>query len=504
MARVLVVDDEETIRKLLSAALQRTGHEVVAVEDGYRALDVVSVFRPDVIVSDIKMPRMDGFQFWKELKKKESLPSPIIFVTGHGDKTAAIEALREGAYDYLEKPFDTDDLLHSIESAAKKQALEKENKDLGEKLAAANEQLKQKLEAKTELVRRIQKKETTEALGMEALGVSSVMRPVKEALARLANHPLGGDMSILISGPSGSGKEVVARIIHDTSSRAQGPWVAVNCGAFPENLIESELFGHEKGAFTGAAGKRLGVFEMADGGTLFLDEIGELPLSLQAKLLRVLQEKAFRRVGGTQEVRVNVRIVSATNRDLHQAVREQKFREDLLYRLNELPIRIPALSERKEDLPQIAQVLLKRFAGESTDGPSGISSAALNALHDYTWPGNVRELKSVVQRAALLTPPKQEISANAVKEAMGTGVRADVVPLGIVPRTKAQMPVAVPYHSWKKEFMRTMERDYLVEQLRNHEGNVSALARAMKVSRPNLCRLLKKHGLLADNFRKAA
>lgn len=506
MARVLVIDDEETIRKLLSTSLQRAGHEVVAVEDGFRALDVVPVFHPNLIVSDIKMPRMDGFQFWKELKKKVEKPVPIIYITGHGDKAAAIEALHEGAFAYLEKPFDIDDLLHSVASAEKKEALERENIELALQLSKANEQLKHKLEAKTELIRRIQKSEITETLGLEALGVSSAMKPIKDALARLSNHSLGADMSVLISGASGSGKEVVARIIHDMSPRAQGPWVAVNCGAFPENLIESELFGHEKGAFTGATARRLGVFEMADGGTLFLDEVGELPLSMQAKLLRVLQERTFRRVGGTEEVKINTRIVSATNRNLQEAVKAQTFREDLLYRLNELPISLPPLSERKEDLPSLVSVLLKRFVANTENAPKGFSSGALSVLHAHSWPGNIRELRSVVQRAALITPANQEISTHAVKEALGVSEKAEVIPLTIAPMVKSapSTTTAVPYHSWKKEFMRTMERDYLVEQLRNFEGNVSALARAMKVSRPNLCRLLKKHDLLANEFRKAA
>ncbi|NUM89518.1 MAG: sigma-54-dependent Fis family transcriptional regulator, partial [Bdellovibrionales bacterium] len=460
-------------------------------------------FEPDVIVSDIKMPKMDGFQFWAELRSRHKKTPPMIFITGHGDKAAAIEALREGAFDYLEKPFDTDELLHSIEKAFTKQRLEAENADLACQLALANEKLKTQLEARTELVRRIQKPAQGSSFTVDALGKSAAVFPVKEAIARLASNPMGSDMSVLVTGPSGSGKEVVARLIHETSARAKGPFVPVNCGALPDNLIESELFGHEKGAFTGANAKRPGVFEMADGGTLFLDEIGELPQAMQAKLLRAIQEKCFRRVGGTEEIQVNVRVVSATNRDLAERVREGTFREDLLYRLNTMPIRVPSLRERAGDIAVLAHRLLVSATGDWSEAPKDFDPEAVKTLQQHAWPGNIRELKSCVQRAALLTNGGT-ITAGAVREALG--VEASVTPIRMTAIEGGGVPVPtdIPYHSWKKQFMHSMERQYLADQLERHHGNVSAVAKSIGVNRPNLCRLLKKHHLLAGKFRKAA
>ncbi len=509
MAKVLIVDDEETIRKLVTTAMQRAGHECVAVEDAFRALDVYPTLCPDVIVSDIKMPKMDGFQFWKELRQRNQSVAPMVFITGHGDKAAAIEALQEGAFGYLEKPFDTDELLHTVDKAITRQKLEMENADLAQQLSVANEKLKQQLDARTELVRRIQKPSKGSGLTVDHLGKSASIFPVKEAIARLATNPMGDEMAVLITGPSGSGKEVVARLIHETSARTKGPFVPVNCGALPESLIESELFGHEKGSFTGANSRRAGVFEMADGGTLFLDEIGELPMAMQAKLLRALQEKCFRRVGGNEEISVNVRVVSATNRDLTEAVRNGQFREDLLYRLNTMPIRVPSLRERADDIGTLAKALLTAATGDWENAPKDFDAEAVKVLQQHNWPGNIRELKSCVQRAALLTNGTS-VTSGAVREALG--VEATVTPIrsmavidgGANQGLPAPSATDVSYHSWKKQFMHSMERQYLSDQLSKHHGNVSAMARSMKVSRPNLCRLLKKHHLLAEEFRKAA
>lgn len=513
MARILVVDDEETIRKLLNSSIQRKGHEVVCVEDGYRACDVFENFKPDVIVSDIKMPRMTGFQMWEALKSKYKELPPIIFITGHGEKSAAIESLRLGAFDYLEKPFDMEEFAHTLNKALSKEQLEKENHKLAGELAIANEKLKERLEAKTELVRRMQQPAEKNVYSLDMMGISPAMKNARDTIKRITSSPLGDSMSVLIIGPSGSGKEVAARIIHETSSRAKGPWVPVNCGALPDNLIESELFGHEKGAFTGANARHMGVFEMADGGTLFLDEVGELPLPMQTKLLRALQEKTFRRVGGTTEIKVEVRVIAATNKNLQKAIADKTFREDLFYRLNTLPITLPSLRERREDIVPFARILLKEVTKGIPGAPQDYSPEAQERLMSYEWPGNVRELKSVVQRAALLSNGPT-VSGEAVTNSLGNAhsipFRKPALSLASsngastsASSTTTPVPTTsgLAYHKWKKEYMHSMEKDYLRQQLSHFHGNVSAIARSMKVSRPNLCRLLKKHELHAEEFR---
>ncbi len=512
MAKILVVDDEETIRKLLTAAIQRKGHEVVCVEDGYRACDIVPTFQPDVIISDIKMPRMTGFQMWEQLKAKHQDLPPILFITGHGEKSAAIESLRMGAFDYLEKPFEMDDFLHRMEAAVKSGAMEKQNRQLTADLAVANEKLKHRLEARTELVRRIQHEGARTEYNLDMLGTAATIRPVKDTIGQLTRSPLGHEVGILITGASGSGKEVAARLIHELSSRAKGPWVPVNCGALPETLIESELFGHEKGAFTGANARKMGVFELADGGTLFLDEIGELPLGMQTKLLRALQEKTFRRVGGTEEIKVDVRVIAATNKNLQKAVADKTFREDLFYRLNTMQLHLPSLRDRLEDLPFFAKTLLAQVTKGISKAPREFLSDCFPLLSSHDWPGNLRELKSVIQRAALLSQGPivtAEAVANALGVAHATPIRKaaplslasagsePVSPIAAAPTTTA----GLPYHAWKKQYMQSMEKEYLQQQLAHFHGNVSALSRFMKVSRPNLCRLLKKHGLHAEEFR---
>jgi DNA-binding NtrC family response regulator len=518
MAKILVVDDEETIRKLLTTAIQRQGHEVVCVEDGYRALEVFKVFQPIAIVSDIKMPKMTGFQMWEDLKKTYKTTPPIIFITGHGEKSAAIESLRMGAFDYLEKPFDMDDFTYRLEAAVKRANLENENQKLSADLATANEKLKEKLEARTELVHRIQHENPYYSLDM--LGSSSSITPLKNTISQLTKSPMGSEVGILITGASGSGKEVAARLIHELSARSKGPWVPVNCGALPETLVESELFGHEKGAFTGASGRKMGVFELADGGTLFLDEIGELPLNMQTKLLRALQEKSFRRVGGSEEIKVDVRVVAATNKDLKKAIAEKSFREDLFYRLNTVQLQVPSLKERKEDIPLFSKTILAQLGKGIPKAPKEFLSDCFQLLNAHDWPGNLRELKSVIQRAALITQGPvvtPESVANALGVAHATPLRktpsltlaatdataTNATVQTAVPATAPSQSTAtgIPYHTWKKQYMQGMEREYLQQQLSHFHGNVSALSRFMKVSRPNLCRLLKKHGLHAEEYR---
>ncbi|MCO5142290.1 MAG: sigma-54 dependent transcriptional regulator [Oligoflexia bacterium] len=516
MAKILIVDDEETIRKLLTSAVKSKNHEVIAVEDGFRGYDVFQNFKPDVVVSDIKMPRMTGFQMFEKLKES-GCDAPIIFITGHGEKSAAIESLRIGAFDYLEKPFDMEDFHHRLQSAIDKKYLQNENNKLTQELSIANEKLSAQLEAKSELVHRIQHTESKINFKIETLGVASSMNTVKETIQQLSQNSLGTDMGVLITGASGSGKEVAARLVHELSGRSKGPWVPVNCGALPETLIESELFGHEKGAFTGANSKKIGVFELAEGGTLFLDEIGELPLAMQSKLLRVLQEKTFRRVGGEKEIAVDTRVIAATNVNLTNAIKEKTFREDLFYRINTVQIHLPSLKERKEDIAFFAKKMLESITQGNPKAPREFMTECFQLMNSYDWPGNLRELKTVIQRAALasqgsvVTP---ESIANALGLAHATPIRKTTLTLAsnqdttntkpeidAVDEASKQSSIGVPYHQWKKEYTQKMEKEYLQQQLTHFHGNVSALSRFMKVSRPNLCRLLKKHSLKAEAFR---
>lgn len=514
MARILIVDDEETIRRLLKGSLERRGHEVMAAEDGIRACEALGSFSADLIISDIKMPKLDGFQTIEKMRAERSEVPPVIFITGHGEKALAVEALRRGGFDYLEKPFEMDEIFFIVDRALEKRRMAKDNSRLSDELRDANLKLAEQLEARTELVRRIQhsgdvasNKDTASALAL--LGDSKAMMGVRGSIERLTKSALGANMSVLITGPSGSGKEVVARMLHELSQRREGPWVPLNCAAFPETLIESELFGFEKGAFTGANNRRPGVFEMADGGTLFLDEIGELPQNMQAKLLRALQEQSFRRIGGTSEIKVNVRIIAATNRDLKRAIEAKTFREDLFYRLNSLPIEIPSLKERGDgDVIRLARAFLEETTVSTRAGSLKFSPEAEAKLTAYEWPGNIRELKSVVQRAALLTDAPI-IEARGVEVALGNH---PVAPLTIIsPASGPALNVAsaedasvagISYHDWKRSIVMKMEKQYLQQQLIHFEGNVSAMSRSMKVTRPNLCRLLKKHGLVAEEFRK--
>lgn len=520
MAKILVIDDEETIRSLLRGALERKGHTVKCAENGMEGVSIYSNYDPDTVICDIKMPKMDGFQVFESLKHNNKKVAPFIYITGHGEKAAAIEALRKGAFDYLEKPFEMDEIFFAVDRAIESWRLNKENNELNLKLEEANQKLSDQLSAKSQLVRRIQSAESSPSpvdtpMTMEILGESPAMEQVKSAIERLTKSALGANMSVLITGPSGSGKEIAARLLHEHSQRRNGPWVPLNCGAIPENLMEAELFGSEKGAFTGANERKPGVFEMANGGTLFLDEIGELPINMQAKLLRALQEQTFRRIGGKEEIVVDVRIIAATNKNLELAVKNKEFREDLLYRLNSLPLQLPSLKARgSQEILRLADFMLSQTILAAGFGPSAFSEASRDLLVQYEWPGNIRELKSVVQRAALLTDGNL-VSENAMKSALGKHPTSPIS-MGTLPSADIQPMLALAhaspgsgeeydakgYHEWKRAIVMDMERKYLERQLSRFHGNVSAMSRFMKVTRPNLCRLLKKHALNAEAFRQ--
>jgi len=369
MRRVLVADDEKNMRWVLREALEAEGYEVTEAADGKEALSAVADQEPDVLVLDHKMPAPDGMEVLRRLRGK-GFTFPIIMLTAHGNVQTAVEAMKAGADEYLTKPFDLEELKLSIEKALKMS-----------ELAAEVDRLRGELEHELDL-------DGIVAADPKMLGVLETVRKVAPTNA-----------SVMLYGESGTGKELVARALHQLSERALRPFVSVSAGALPETLLESELFGYEKGAFTGAMTAKPGRFEMANGGTLFLDEIGDISLAVQVKLLRVLQERTFERLGGTKSIEVDVRVVSATNRDLQQLIADGTFREDLYYRLNVVPITIPPLRKRPEDIPSLVAYFLRRNGAEGRT----LTPAAMQALMDYQWPGNVRELENTIERVVILS-----------------------------------------------------------------------------------------------------
>ncbi len=371
--RVLVVDDDQAIREAVARTLERLGHEPVQAADGQEGLDRLREGGIHIVLADLKMPGLTGLELLRAAKALVP-DTEVIMITGHGTVEDAVAAMKDGAYDFITKPFRRLYLERTIQKAAEKQALVLQNRALQQRLAQVEG-------------------------GGQLLGTSPPMRRVLDMIAQVAPSAA----TVLILGESGTGKELVANAIHRGSPRRDRPLVKVNCAALPETLLESELFGYERGAFTGAVGRKAGRFELADGGTLFLDEIGELSGATQAKLLRVLQEGEFERVGGTQTLKVDVRLITATNADLRALVRERRFREDLFYRLNVITVQIPPLRERREDIPLLAHHFLRGFAAKNGKTVEGFSEAAMDLLLSHPWPGNVRELENVIERAVVLT-----------------------------------------------------------------------------------------------------
>ncbi|RJR19318.1 MAG: sigma-54-dependent Fis family transcriptional regulator [Desulfobacteraceae bacterium] len=378
MATILIVDDEERMRHLLSIILSRRGYKVDQAGDGLQALEMLQSAPYDVVITDIRMPRMDGVQLLKRIMELQ-MPCPVVFITAFATVDSAVEVMRQGASDYISKPFEEDRIILTVERTLRFSRIMYENRELKKELQHV-------------------------AGGDEIIFLSKEMASVMDLAAKVAER----DSVVLISGESGTGKELLARYIHRTSPRRAERFVPVNCAAISPNLVESELFGYEKGAFTGADKRTIGKFEYASGGTLFLDEIGDLPLEAQAKLLRALQEKKIQRVGGNQEIPVDVRAICATNQDLAAMVENGRFRRDLFFRINVFPVRSPALRERMEDVLPLARFFLRRVSGamgmELTDG-------ACRVLMEYNWPGNVRELANAMERAAILATGKGTITA---------------------------------------------------------------------------------------------
>ncbi|MCM5681999.1 sigma 54-interacting transcriptional regulator [Schlegelella sp. S2-27] len=443
-AHVLVVDDDPDMLRLLSMRLGAAGYRVTAVETAEAALTQIAVERPQLVVSDVQLPGKDGLALYDEIRARHPA-LPVILLTAHGTIPDAVEATSRGVFTYLTKPFDGKELLDKIAQA------------LSLSVPAGQE-----------------------APAYEAWREAIVSRSNRMAdLLAEAKLVAASDASVLIRGESGTGKELLAQAIHQASSRASRPFVAVNCGAIPEALLESELFGHVKGAFTGAVTNHRGLFQAADGGTLFLDEIGDMPVPLQVKLLRVLQERSVRPVGSAQAVPVDVRIISATHRNLDEAMAEGLFREDLYYRLNVVSLTLPPLAERREDIPLLANHFLAKLAVKYGRRLNGFAPDALKALATASWPGNIRQLYNVVEQVcALATTP--------------------LVPLALVQRALRVPSVEVVSYA---EARHRFERDYLVGLLKLTDGNVADAARLAERNRTEFYRLLQKHGLTPGLFR---
>jgi two-component system response regulator PilR (NtrC family) len=371
-SRILVVDDEESIREFLEIMLRKEGYEVTTAEDGQKALDTIKKKSFDLVISDLQMPNMTGLELLKNVR--DQYPDLLfMMITAFGTTETAVEAMKLGAYDYITKPFKIDEVRIVIGNALRSKNLEVENRTL--------------------------KKELGKEYSFQSLvGNSESMHRIFDMVKRVSGTPT----NVLITGESGTGKEVVAKAIHFNGPLKDKPFVTINCGAIPENLMESEMFGHKKGSFTGAVVDKAGLFEVADGGTLFLDEVGELPLSIQVKLLRAIQERVIRRVGGTEDTKIEVRLMAATNRDLEDMVKKGTFRQDLFYRLNVINIRTPGLRERPDDIPLLANHFLKKYNDRLNKTIGGISAEAMEMLKKYDYPGNVRELENIIERTVAL------------------------------------------------------------------------------------------------------
>ncbi|TGE33131.1 sigma-54 dependent transcriptional regulator [Desulfosporosinus sp. Sb-LF] len=446
MRRILVADDEANMRWVLERALTKAGYEVETAEDGQLAVDRALAERPDLILVDLKMPKMDGLTVLRTLKEHYS-DLMIVMMTAHGSTATAVEAMKAGAHDYLMKPFDIDELLITVAKAFEVESLREHVNYL---------------------------KGEAQHGGWQLVGNGEKMQGIKHLVERVAPTPA----TVLIQGESGTGKELVAQAIHSLSPRVDGPFVRVNCAALTETILESELFGHEKGAFTGAHVRKTGRFELADGGTLFLDEIGELSFNVQAKLLRVLQERTFERVGGEKTIKVDVRIIAATNRDLLKEAQEGRFREDLYYRLNVFPISVPPLRGRQEDIPFLVEYFLEKL--RTYGGSKTLGLGVLSQLMTYTWPGNVRELENVVERMVIIS--------------QGAVIGMESLPLFDTSSklAKSTGSFVLPPEGVSLE---EIEKSFLQQAMEQTGGNQSRAAKRLGLSRHAFLYRLEKYGI---------
>ncbi|MFO7564602.1 MAG: sigma-54 dependent transcriptional regulator [Enhygromyxa sp.] len=481
--RVLVVDDEPNLRKVLGALLQQAGHEVVAEPDGESGLARVKSSPRgtfDVVISDLRMPGMDGMQLLKALVEEDP-GLPVIILTAHGTVDTAVEAVKSGAFDFLEKPFDRDQIDKILNKAIATRRLS------GPRTEPPAPSSTESAEANPDPVA---------DFGM--VGRSEAMTTVKEMIRTVAASP----STVLITGESGTGKELVARALHLGSERRHMPFIRVNCAAIPATLVESELFGHERGAFTGAVSARQGRFELADGGTLFLDEVSEIPLEIQVKLLRAIQESEFERVGGVKTLRVDVRLIAATNRNLEHEIKEKRFREDLYYRLNVVPIHLPPLRERPEDVEPLLDNFLQRSNERLGKEVRGFSPEALEALKSYSWPGNIRELENLVERMVLFASGEL-IGVDELPDSFTTGESDDGEEPdageadGGLPRA-IRLPLdslGLDLKEAVKAGSRRIEEALIREALAQTDSNVTRSARKLGISRRSLQSKMKELGL---------
>jgi two-component system nitrogen regulation response regulator NtrX len=450
---ILVVDDERNIRSSLEGILKDEGYRVRAASSGEELLKQVAQLPPDLVILDVWLPGMDGLQALEELKRVQA-DLPVVMISGHSTLETAVRATKLGAYDFIEKPLSLEKTLLAVRNALDHQRLSQENRAL-----------RQTLEARYEIV-----------------GESAAILALREQIQSAA--PSHG--RVLIRGESGTGKELIARAIHRQSLRAGKPFVEVNCAAIPDELIESELFGHERGAFTGATAKRRGKFELADGGTIFLDEVGDMSLKTQAKVLRVLQEQTLERVGGTETLTVDVRVIAASNKDLEEEIQKGTFREDLFYRLSVIPFEVPPLRERREDIPLLAIHFLRHFCQEYGKREKQLSAEALDCLVQHPWPGNVRELRNVMERLVIMvgseqirpedTAPSLRVRVGQASEGMGEGSAWD---------------------GSLREARERFEREFIQRRLREVGGNITRAAERLGIERSNLHRKMKTYGIEA-------
>jgi two-component system response regulator PilR (NtrC family) len=446
MARILVVDDDKGIQDVLEIMLTRAGYQVATADDGASALEFIRKKKFDLVITDLKMPRMDGIDLLKGIK--ETVPgTAVILLTAFASGETALAAMRGGAHDYVEKNFDVDELLAIVRDALEKKEIDQQEHAVG-----------------------IAEGDDARAFG-SMVGRSKEMQKVYSLIRKVADTPA----NVLILGESGTGKELVARAVHENSSRKNKPFVAINCGGIPENLLESELFGYMKGSFTGAFADRAGLFEVARGGAVFLDEIAELPVVLQVKLLRVVQEKTIRRVGGSEDIKIDVRIISATNQDLEDKVKQGQFREDLYFRLNVIPIHIPPLRKRREDIPLLVQYFIEKYAKEFGKEVKRISAYALELLLRYPFPGNIRELENIIERSVALESSSLILPENLVIAEDGNGT--------------ADMVAAVDFSGGGIDLNRELERferEIIRKALEKAKGSKTKAASLLGVSFPSL------------------
>jgi len=447
MRKILVVDDERDIRDALGGVFSDEGFSVKLAGSAEEAFEMLGREQPDLVLLDIWLPGMDGIDALKEIKKAHP-GVPVIMISGHANIETAVKATRLGAYDFIEKPLSLDKMVLTVEHALERKRLVEEN---------------------TNLRLRALKK-------YEIIGDSPAIKGLCEDIRRVAPT----NSWVLITGENGTGKELVARNIHLLSNRSGGRFVEVNCAAIPEELIESELFGHEKGAFTSAVARRKGRFDLADNGTIFLDEIADMSLKTQAKILRILQEQSFERVGGTERISVDVRVIAATNKNLEEQISRGAFREDLYYRLNVIPFHVPPLRERSEDIPLFVDHFLSEFTAETAREPMTVKEDALALLMAYSWPGNVRELKNLIERLVIMTP--------------GNVITTDDVPAYI--RGAQPAPPANLFRSkLLKEARRDFEKEFILRRLKEFGGNISKTAESIGIERSHLYRKIRSYGI---------